>query len=59
MKKYTVYFSFEGNLSIDVDAKNEDSAKDLAWEILENMDRREIGSNVEEFQCNGAEESKE
>lgn len=50
MKKYRVYFDFHSNAGFDVEANDEDEARDKAWDMVENADtflEREIMNNLE------------
>lgn len=46
MKKYRVSMYFEGELEFDIEAVSEEEAEDKAMEMFDDMDDREIVSNI-------------
>ena len=50
MKNYRVFMYFEGTLEFDVEAASEEEAEDKAREMFEDMDDREIVSNIADIE---------
>lgn len=47
MKKYYVSIPFEGSLSVQVEAHNEEEALELGQEIIENLSNDDIATSAE------------
>ena len=46
--QYTVRFIYKGSVDIDVAAKTEDEACDLAWAAFENLEGDVLNSNIDD-----------
>ena len=50
--KFSVEVAFEGGLTFEINAKNEEEAKEAAEKMFDNTDDREIVTAIGNISCN-------